>query len=270
VTATYTNGAGSLGIVAFEAGIPLVAKVGPRAVIDAETAFVTQVNAELAARGNPPLFPVLHGVHHEGAQATSLMEQVEPLTLDNVVFSDKAKFVLADDALSALEPHLRMLGAFYTSATRPQRPTVADYLFRERFHAVVEHEGAETIRQVGAGLAYAHSRQVGHGALTTRAVMGIPRPARGKLMSDGWLDPGLQITDWHHAAAAGAGTPTADAVTRDLRGLAAVAREICAGTPAAGLAELPDRLATEPDFARLDPAQQVQRLTRRLAAAALH
>ncbi|MFJ9559205.1 phosphotransferase family protein [Streptomyces fuscichromogenes] len=141
VTATYANGADSLGIVAFEAGVPLVAKVGPRAVIDAETAFVAEVNTGLMAQGHPPLFPVLHGVHHEGAQATSLMEQVEPLTLDNVVFADKAKFVLADEALPALEPHLRLLRVLYTSTARAQRPTVADYLFRERFHAVVEHEG---------------------------------------------------------------------------------------------------------------------------------
>lgn len=127
---------------------------------------------------------------------------------------------------------------------------------------------AGMIRQVGAGLEYAHSRQVSHGALTTRAVIGMPRTAQGERLGDGWLDPGLQITDWHHAAAAGAGAPTADAVNRDLRGLAGVAREICAGTLGAGLAELPDRLAADPDFARLRPAQQVRQLSLRLAAAA--
>ncbi|WP_416983287.1 phosphotransferase family protein [Streptomyces sp. T028] len=141
VTATYANGADSLGIVAFEAGIPLVAKVGPRAVIDAETAFVDEVNTRLAAQGTGPLFPVLHGVHREGTQATSLMEQVEPLTLDNVVFGDKAKFALAEGALQELEPHLRLLSVLYTATAKPRRPTVADYLFRERFHAVVSHEG---------------------------------------------------------------------------------------------------------------------------------
>ncbi|MEU9474363.1 phosphotransferase [Streptomyces sp. NPDC048191] len=144
VTATYANGADSLGIVAFEAGVPLVAKVGPRAVIDAETAFVADVNSRLTAQGHPPLFPVVHGVHREGAQATSLMEQVDPLTLDNVVFDDKAKFVLAGDASAVLEPHLRSLGVLYESTARPQRPTVADYLLRERFHAIVEHEGFVT------------------------------------------------------------------------------------------------------------------------------
>lgn len=141
VRATYANGADSVGIVAFEAGLPLVAKVGPRAVIDAETAFVREVNGTLGAQGDPPLFPVLHGVHHEGAQATSLMEQVEPLTLDHVVFEDKARFRLAQDAVPALEPHLGLLRRLHTSTRRPRRPTVADYLYRERFHAVVEHEG---------------------------------------------------------------------------------------------------------------------------------
>jgi hypothetical protein len=141
VRATYANGADSVGIVAFEAGLPLVAKVGPRAVIDAETAFVREVNGTLGAQGDPPLFPVLHGVHHEGPQATSLMEQVEPLTLDHVVFEDKARFRLAQDAVPALEPHLGLLRSLHTSTRRPRRPTVADYLYRERFHAVVEHEG---------------------------------------------------------------------------------------------------------------------------------
>ncbi|MES9556460.1 MULTISPECIES: phosphotransferase [unclassified Streptomyces] len=141
VTATYANGGDSLGIVAFEAGSPLVAKVGPREVIAAETAFVSEVNTLLTARGAAPLFPALHGVHHEGEQATSLMEQVEPLTLDDVVFGDPAKFVLAEDTAETLEPHLRLLGDLYTATTKQQRPTVSDYLLRERFHAVRDHDG---------------------------------------------------------------------------------------------------------------------------------
>lgn len=92
-------------------------------------------------------------------------------------------------------------------------------------------------------------------------------------MNDGRRDPGLRITDWHRAAVAAAATedaPGPAAVARDLRDLAAVAREICAGAaPAAGSAELPNRLAAEPEFARLRPAEQVRRLTRRLAEAAL-
>ncbi|MFE3945032.1 hypothetical protein ACFXPV_24730 [Streptomyces sp. NPDC059118] len=143
-------------------------------------------------------------------------------------------------------------------------------LYRPLFTPAVR---ADMIRQIGAGLAHAHARQIAHGALTTRAVMGIPRPAQGESVNDGWRDPGLQITDWHHAAVAAAATedaPGPAAVTRDLRDLAAVAREICAGAaPAAGFAELPDRLAAEPEFARLRPAEQVRRLTQRLAGAAL-
>ncbi|MEU2837678.1 hypothetical protein ABZ776_11385 [Streptomyces sp. NPDC007076] len=132
---------------------------------------------------------------------------------------------------------------------------------------------ADLVRQIGAGLAHAHARQIAHGALTTRAVMGIPRPVQGESVNDGRRDPGLRITDWHRAAVAAAATedaPGPAAVARDLRDLAAVAREICAGAaPAAGSAELPNRLAAEPGFARLRPAEQVRRLTRRLAEAAL-
>ncbi|MEV6141309.1 hypothetical protein [Streptomyces sp. NPDC051992] len=143
-------------------------------------------------------------------------------------------------------------------------------LYRPLFTPAVR---ADMIRQIGAGLAHAHARQIAHGALTTRAVMGIPRPAQGESVNDGWRDPGLQITDWHHAAVAAAATedaPGPAAVARDLRDLAAVAQEICAGAaPAAGFTELPDRLAAEPEFARLRPAEQVRGLARRLAEAAL-
>ncbi|MFF2899418.1 protein kinase [Streptomyces sp. NPDC057966] len=142
-------------------------------------------------------------------------------------------------------------------------------LYRSLFTPAVR---AGMIRQIGAGLAHAHARQIAHRALSTRAVMGIPRPAQGESVHDGWRDPGLQITDWHHAAVAAAateGAPDSAAVARDLRALPAVAQEICAGTPAPGFTGLPDRLATESGFARLHPAEQVRRLTDRLAEAAL-
>ncbi|MFJ9559175.1 protein kinase [Streptomyces fuscichromogenes] len=128
---------------------------------------------------------------------------------------------------------------------------------------------ADMIRQIGSALAHAHGREIAHGALSTRAVIGTSRPAKGERVGDGWSDPELQITDWHHAATvADDGAPTAAAVTRDLSDLAAVAREICADAPAARFAGLADRLAAEPGFARLHPARQIQRLTHRLAEAA--
>lgn len=139
-------------------------------------------------------------------------------------------------------------------------------LHRTRFTAASR---ADMIRQIGEALAHAHAREIANGALSTRSVIGNSRPSKGEKVGDGWAEPILQISVWAQAAAAPAGAPSPATVARDLRGLAAVAQEICAGAPAAEFVGLPERLATERDFTRLHPAQQVQVLTDRLATNAL-
>ncbi|MBO3740236.1 phosphotransferase [Actinoplanes flavus] len=141
VRAAYANGADSLGIVAFGADPALVAKIGPRDVVTAEAEFVDRVNEHLAAHRRPPLFPRRFGTHLDGTLATSVMEQADPATLDEAVFADEGRWRLRPGAPDTMRPHLELLDALYRTSTQRRTPTVAAYLYRDRFPAVVEHPG---------------------------------------------------------------------------------------------------------------------------------
>jgi hypothetical protein len=133
-TTLHKPGSDSRGVVQFRFGDrDIVAKIGVREAIEGEVRFASEVNALLAGEGRRGLFPVVHGLRTEHDRAVSLMEAGEPLRI-GPLFADEARAVLADSALSTLEPHLDLLGAWYrlTAETRP--PTVADYLYRERYH----------------------------------------------------------------------------------------------------------------------------------------
>ncbi|MBC6448651.1 phosphotransferase [Actinokineospora xionganensis] len=133
-TKMHKPGSDSRGVVQFRVdGADIVAKVGDAAAIAGEVAFACEVNALLAKDGRRGLFPEVHGVHHEGTQAVSLMEAGLPLPL-SPLFADDERTTLAAAALDQLEPHLDQVGAWYRLTAGTQRPTVADYLYRERYH----------------------------------------------------------------------------------------------------------------------------------------
>ncbi|WP_447006259.1 phosphotransferase family protein [Saccharothrix isguenensis] len=138
-TTMHKPGSDSRGVVQFAvAGSEVVAKVGAATVIADEVRFATGVNALLAADGRRGLFPVVHGVRTEGGQAVSLMEAGTPMPLAPL-FLDDARTTFAPAALDILEPHLDQVGAWYRSTADARRPTVADYLYRERYHLLPRH-----------------------------------------------------------------------------------------------------------------------------------
>jgi Predicted choline kinase involved in LPS biosynthesis len=141
-TRTHTPGSDSRGVVQFGVGTDsgtrqVVAKIGPRDVITGEVRFNSGVNALLVRKGRPPLFPEVYGVLVEGDQAVSLMEAGEPVPLAPL-FADPAKTILGEHALGSLAAHLDQLAAWYRLTAEPRVPTVADYLYRERFHVLRE------------------------------------------------------------------------------------------------------------------------------------
>ena len=139
LTTLHRPGSDSRGVVQFRlAGAELVAKIGDADAIAAEARFATEVNATLARDGRRALFPVVHGLRREGGQAVSLMEAGEPVPIAPL-FADPARTVLADDAGEQLQPHLDQLAAWYGLTAEPRRPTVADYLYRERYHVLPGH-----------------------------------------------------------------------------------------------------------------------------------
>lgn len=140
-TTMHKPGSDSRGVVQFRLGDrEIVAKIGAGDAITGEVRFASQANTLLTREGRRGLFPVVHGLHVEGAQATSLMEAGTPMPIA-ALFADEARTVLADVALTMLEAHLDEVGAWYTLTIDTQRPTVADYLYRERYHALTETSG---------------------------------------------------------------------------------------------------------------------------------
>jgi peroxiredoxin len=140
-TEFYPNGADSFGIVAFGGDSPVVAKIGPREVIRAETDFVALVNDSLAGTGQVPLFPRSRGILVEGTQATALMEQVDPRPLDESLFEDDERWTLSPTASADLDGHLTLLDNLYRVSWRREAPGVTTYFYRDRFPAIVAHPG---------------------------------------------------------------------------------------------------------------------------------
>lgn len=137
-TTTHKPGSDSRGVVQFRLGdAEIVAKVGDADALSGEVAFASRVNELLAADGHPRLFPRVHGLLTEGDQAVSLMEAGRPMPI-GPLFADEARSTLAGSALAVLTPHLEQLAAWYRLTARDQPPTVADYLYRERYHALRE------------------------------------------------------------------------------------------------------------------------------------
>ncbi|MBB5122271.1 hypothetical protein AF335_14715 [Streptomyces eurocidicus] len=139
VTRFHRPGSDSIGVVQFaDAGTELVAKIGEAGMIRSETGFTSRTNDSLTGIGRDPLFPRLHGVHIEGHQGVSLMEAAEAADLEQRLFADEARTELAPDAADVLAPYLDQLAGWYRLTAGDQRPTSADYLYRERFHALRE------------------------------------------------------------------------------------------------------------------------------------
>lgn len=155
-TTMHTPGSDSRGVVQFRlSGSEIVAKVGAAEAIRGEVRFASEVNALLAKDGRRGLFPEMRGLRVEGEQAVSLMEAGEPLPIGSL-FADSARTTLADSSLDVLQPHLDQLAAWYRLTAENRRPTVADYLYRERYHLLREHPAfVATFRALFGGLALA-------------------------------------------------------------------------------------------------------------------
>lgn len=137
-TTMHKPGSDSRGVVQFRVGDQeIVAKIGTRDVIAGEVEFATKVNALLAEEGRRGLFPAVKGIRVEGDQAVSLMEAGRPMPIAPL-FADPARTTLSDEALGMLTPHLDQLAAWYRLTADTRRPTVVDYLYRERYHVLRE------------------------------------------------------------------------------------------------------------------------------------
>jgi hypothetical protein len=178
----HTPGSDSRGVVQFRHdGSEIVAKIGAADAISGEARFATAMNALLARDGRRGLFPHVHGLRIEGEQAVSLMEAGEPLPIAPL-FADEARTTLAPSSLCMLERHLDHLAAWYRLTAEDRRPTVADYLYRERYHVLREHPALlATFRALFGGVALADVLDV-----PVELPGGLTVPGYGDAV--GWLD----------------------------------------------------------------------------------
>jgi Phosphotransferase enzyme family len=132
----HKPGSDSRGVVQFRLDdTEIVAKIGAANSISGEVEFASEVNALLAKDGRRGLFPEVYGLRLEGEQAVSLMEAGKPLEIAPL-FADDRRTTLAGEATECLQPHLDQLAAWYRLTAENRRPTVADYLYRERYHVL--------------------------------------------------------------------------------------------------------------------------------------
>lgn len=196
-TTMHRPGSDSQGVVQFRLGDrEIVAKIGHRDAIAREVEFASGVNALLASEGRRGLFPVVHGLRVEGDRAVSLMEAGHPMPI-GPLFADPAHTVLAETALDVLEPHLDQLAAWYRLTVTDRRPTVADYLYRERYHVLRETPAfTSTFRSlVGSTLRSRPGGELSMDELFAASVL-LPggRVVAGYTEAVAWLDtvaPGL-------------------------------------------------------------------------------
>lgn len=136
-TRTHRPGSDSVGVVQFRHGDrEIVAKIGDTRVIVPEVAFVTAANAVLTDSGERALFPETYAVHDEGGQSVSLMAAASPSGLERDLFTADDRVTLSPKALDLLEPCLERLAHWYRATVGTAAPTVCDYLYRGRYHAL--------------------------------------------------------------------------------------------------------------------------------------
>lgn len=132
------NGADSVAISRVDVTVPLVAKMAEPTIVLQEAGYMRRVNAMLEDARKPRLFPAIVAVNGEEAPGWYLMEAVEPISLDRVVFADPARSVIDATRQHLLWSGIDRLSNLHELTFRPERSPVAIYQYSERFAAIPE------------------------------------------------------------------------------------------------------------------------------------
>lgn len=136
------NGADSVAITRADLTIPLVCKMAAPAIIAEEAGYMSRINRLLEERGHPRLFPAVMAVHTDEDPAWYLMEAADPVSLDQLLFTDPERTVMDPDREPLLTDAIRKLSNLYQATFRAEVPPVARYHYRDRFHVIPEREDA--------------------------------------------------------------------------------------------------------------------------------
>lgn len=138
------NGADSVAITRADLTIPLVCKMAAPAIIAQEAGYMSRINCLLGERGHPRLFPAVMTIHTDEDPAWYLMEAADPISLDQLLFTDPERTVIDPDREPLLTDAIGKLSNLYEATLRREMPPVAPYHYRDRFHVIPERE--DTVR----------------------------------------------------------------------------------------------------------------------------
>lgn len=132
------NGADSVSISRIDLGLRLAVKLADPAIVAQEGGYMTRINRLLGDAGRPPLFPTVYAVCDKERPGYYLMDAVDPLTVDNVLFTDEAMTTLRPDRSHLLSGGLAKLENLHELTFRPYEAPIARYHYLDRFLAVTE------------------------------------------------------------------------------------------------------------------------------------
>jgi len=149
--ALLPNGADSVAITRVNVTIPLVAKMAARDVVREEAGYMRRINSLLEEAGRPRLFPAVVAIHVEEDPAWYLMEAVDPVSLDRVLFDDPARTVVDPAREPLLTAGIDRLSNLYELTFRREVPPVAHYHYRDRFAVIPARADTRLTHQLLVG-----------------------------------------------------------------------------------------------------------------------
>ena len=145
------NGADSVAITRVDVTIPLVAKMAAPDVVREEAGYMRRINTLLEQAGRPRLFPAVVAINADEDPAWYLMEAVDPVSLDRVLFADPARTVVDATRQPLLTAGIDRLSTLYELTFRREVPPVARYHYRDRFSVVPGRADTKLTHQLLVG-----------------------------------------------------------------------------------------------------------------------
>ncbi len=136
-------GADSVGIPRVEVKLDLVSKLAAPDVIASEAGYIDRINRLFEEHGLERLFPAVLSICTDEEPAWYLMEAVNPVPLDRLIFEDDARTVLRTDRRELLAGLLERVATLYELTLRREIPRVARYHYLGRFVDIPGREDAQ-------------------------------------------------------------------------------------------------------------------------------
>ena len=145
------NGSDSVAITRVDVTIPLVVKMAAPDVVREEADYMRRINTLLEGAGRPRLFPAVVAINADEDPAWYLMEAVDPVSLDRVLFADSARTVVDAARQPLLTVGIDRLSNVYELTFRREVPPVARYHYRDRFSVIPSRADTKLTHQLLVG-----------------------------------------------------------------------------------------------------------------------